>query len=55
MIFSRTKISTKHPWVMRIQMCSNEGPCPFPKGNNHEKLKKNQGVDFLKRNQLGPP
>ena len=34
-IFSRTtgaisaKFGTKHPWVMVIQICSNEGPRPF--------------------------
>ncbi|XP_078310887.1 uncharacterized protein LOC144617670 isoform X1 [Crassostrea virginica] len=26
-----TKLGTKHPWVMRIQVCSNEGPHPFPR------------------------
>ena len=40
--FSRTtgsissKLGTKHPWVMGIQVCSNEGPCPFPIGDNYE-------------------
>ena len=27
-----TKVGTKHPWVKGIQICSNEGPLPFPKG-----------------------
>ena len=41
-IFSRTtrlislKLGTKHPWVMGVQVRSNEGPHPFPRGNNYE-------------------
>ena len=41
-IFSRTtgpistKLSTKHPWMKGIQVSSNEGHCPFPKGDNYE-------------------
>ena len=41
-IFSRTtgpistKLGTKHPWVKEIQVCSNEGPRPFPRGDNYE-------------------
>ena len=31
-----TKLNTKHPWVMVIQVCSNEGPRIFPRGNNYE-------------------
>ena len=37
--FSRTsglisrRLGTKHPWVKRIQVCSNEGPSPFPNFN----------------------
>ena len=34
-----TKLSTKYHWVKGIQVCSNEGPCPFPKGNNYKKAK----------------
>ena len=30
-----TKISTKHLWVMGIQVYSNEGSCPFPRGDNN--------------------
>ena len=30
------KFGTKHPWVMGIQFCSNEGPCPLPRGINKE-------------------
>ena len=25
-------LGTKHIWVKGIQVCSNEGPCPIPKG-----------------------
>ena len=38
-IFSRTtgwistKFSTKHPWVIGIQVCSNKGPRPFTRGD----------------------
>ena len=41
-IFSRTtgtistKFDTMHPWVKGIQVCSNEEPYPFPKGDNYE-------------------
>ena len=35
-----TKLGTKHPWVMEIQVCSNEGPHPFPRGDNYEIAKK---------------
>ena len=31
-----TKLGTKHPWVEGIQVCSNEGPCPSPRGDNSE-------------------
>ena len=31
-----TKLGTKHPWVKGIQVCSNEGPRPFPRGDNYE-------------------
>ena len=43
--FSRTtepisnKLGIKHPRVKGIQVCSNEGPCPFPRGDNYEKAK----------------
>ena len=32
-----TKLGTRHPWVKRIQVCSNEGPHPFPRGDNSKK------------------
>ena len=30
-----TKLGTKHPWVMGIQVCLNEGPLLFPRGDNY--------------------
>ena len=29
-------LATKHSWVKGIQVCSNEGPRPFPRGDNYE-------------------
>ena len=34
-----TKLGTKHPLVKWIQSCSNEGPRPFPRGDNKEIVK----------------
>ena len=31
-----TKFGTKRPWVKGILVCSNEGPCLFPRGDNYE-------------------
>ena len=28
-----SKLGTKHPWVQAIQVCSNEGPRPFQRGD----------------------
>ena len=42
MFFSRTtepistKLGTKHTWVKGIQVCSNDGPYPFPRGDNYK-------------------
>ena len=42
MFFSRTTgsisttLGTNYPWVKGIHFCSNEGPCPFPRGDNNE-------------------
>ena len=47
-IISRTKLSTKYPWVMGIQVCSNEGPCPFPRGDYSENLLTNSKNHLLK-------
>ena len=29
------KLCTKHSWLKEIQVCSNEGQCPFPRWNNN--------------------
>ena len=34
-----TKLGTKHPWVKGIQVCSNEGPRPSPRGDTYEIVK----------------
>jgi hypothetical protein len=44
-IFSRTTwpilttLGTNHPWVEGIQVCSNEGDSPFPRGDNNKRKK----------------
>ena len=48
-----TKFGISHPWVKGIQVCSNEGSFPFPRGDNY-KLVKNTLMKFkihLLRNQ----
>jgi hypothetical protein len=41
-IFSRTSrpisinLGTNHPWVKEILDCTNKGPCPFQRGDNHK-------------------
>ena len=43
--FSRTngpnsiKLGTKYPWVKGIQVCSNKGPGPLQRGDNHKNVK----------------
>ena len=32
---SSAKLSIKHPWLNEIQVCSNEGHHPFPRGDNN--------------------
>ena len=34
-----TKLGTHHPWVKGLQVCSNEGPGPLQRGDNHENAK----------------
>ena len=34
-----TKLNTKHFWMKGIQVSSNEGPRPFPRGGNYEIVK----------------
>ena len=31
-----TKLDTKHLWMKGIQVCLNEGPGPFPRGDHYE-------------------
>jgi hypothetical protein len=44
-IFFRTsrpnsiKLSTNYPWVKGIQVCSNKGPGPLQRGDNHKNVK----------------
>jgi hypothetical protein len=33
------KLGTNYPWVKRIQVCSNEGPGPLQRGDNHKNVK----------------
>jgi hypothetical protein len=47
--FSRTsqpksiKLDTNYPLVKRIQRCSNKGPGPLQRGNNHRNVRKGWG------------
>jgi hypothetical protein len=34
-----TKLGTNHPWVKGIKVCSNEGDCPSPRGDNSKRVK----------------
>ena len=40
-----TKLGTKSPWVKGIQVCANERPCPFRRGDNY-KIAKNTSMKF---------
>ena len=40
-----TKLATMPPWLKGIQVCSNEGPHPFPRGDNYE-IAKNTLMNF---------
>ena len=33
---SSEPLGTTHPWVKGIQICSNEGSRPFPRGDHYE-------------------
>jgi hypothetical protein len=47
--FSRTswpnsiKLNTNYPWMKEIQVCSNEGPGPLQRGDNHKNVKMGWG------------
>ena len=30
------KLGTKHPWMLGMQVCLNEGTRSFPRGHNYE-------------------
>jgi hypothetical protein len=34
-----TKLGTNHPWGEGIQVCTNEGDCPSPRGANSKTIK----------------
>ena len=59
-IFSRTtgpistKLGTKYPWVKGIQVCSNEGPRPFQRGDNWEIIKINRQLLKIFSRTNGP-
>ena len=43
-----TKLNTKHPWLMGNHVYSNEGSCPFPRGDNIENILTNYKKNLLK-------
>ena len=43
----------KHPWVMGIEVCTNEGPCSFPRGDNSEIVNDPYIDSFLFPESLG--
>ena len=50
-----TKLDTKHPWVKGIQVYSNEGPHPSPRGDNNEIAKihwRNSKIFFSRTTEL---
>ena len=48
-----TKLGTKHSWVKGIQVCSNEGSCLFPSGDNLKKKRKY--IDEIKKSSSPEP
>jgi hypothetical protein len=36
---SLTRLGTNHPWMKGIQICSNEGDKPSPRGDNSKRVK----------------
>jgi hypothetical protein len=34
-----TGLGTDHPWGKGFQVCSNEGDCPSPRGDNSKRVK----------------
>jgi hypothetical protein len=33
------KLKTNYPWMKGIQVCSNKGPGPLQRGDNHKNVK----------------
>ena len=44
-----TKLDRMHPLKKEIQVCSNEGLCSFPRGDNYKiaKIRQNLKIFFL--------
>jgi hypothetical protein len=60
-MFSRTskqnsiKLGTNYPWVKRIIVCSNKGPSPLQRGDNHKNEKTGWGhLKILFSRTTGP-
>jgi hypothetical protein len=34
-----TRLSTNHPWREGNKICSNDGDCPSPRGDNSKRVK----------------
>jgi hypothetical protein len=41
------KLDTNHPWVKGILNCSNKGPGPLQRGDNHENMARSLQFYFL--------
>jgi hypothetical protein len=37
------KLGTNYPWMKGNQACSNKGPCPLQRGDNHKNAKMGWG------------
>ena len=46
------KHDTKHPWMKGIEVCSNEDPRPFPRGDDKEIEKRTHYIKIYKFNNL---
>jgi hypothetical protein len=49
------KLGTNYPWVNGIQVCSNKGPGPLHRGDNHKNVKMGWGhlKNFISKTRLG--
>jgi hypothetical protein len=48
------KLGTHYPWVKGIQVCSNEGPGPLLRGDNHKNVKMGWGHLKIFSRTTGP-